>query len=123
MPDTTCDNRIPGIGPCVLPPDHEGDHADPDGRTWYNRGPLQHYEIVWMSGHVETVPAHQVTYPHRGLFMTAALAGGMPESMGRPRVQIHAEIDGHWLLTLSALEEDIRSMRLVTAGEAIPDVR
>ncbi len=121
MSDTntaTC-GRSRHNGPCVQPAGHLDDHRDANGRTDFNYGPLQYYEIVWMSGHVETIPAHQVTYPHAGMAV-AGMTFGIAAEAGPPRIRIHAEIDGHWLVTLSALEEDIRSMRLVTTGERIP---
>ncbi len=106
--------------PCVLAPNHDGEHQDADGKTWFNYGPLQHYQVVWMSGHVETFPAHQVTYPHRGLALFAgSVMGGMASEQSAPRVQLHAEIDGVWQLMLSAREEDIRTMRNVTGGERL----
>ncbi len=90
----------------------------------YDYGPVQTYEIVWRSGHVETVLAHQVTYPQRGVFLTAASGLGlMTEQKGEPQVQFHAEIDGRWRLTLSADEADIRTIRLVTVDEPVPGVR
>ncbi|MEV2239456.1 hypothetical protein [Micromonospora sp. NPDC049891] len=104
--------------PCILAPNHDGEHRDTDGRTWFNYGPIQQYQITWMSGHVETIPAHQVTYPHRGMAMTRSILD-MPAEGGAPRVQLHAEIDGHWRLMLSAREEDIRTMRNVTGGERL----
>jgi len=77
------------------------------------RGEPDVYEIVWMSGHVETVLAHQVSYP-----------GGLPAFLGapegKPRIRMHAEIDGRWKPTLDALEEDIRTIRLVTDAEPLP---
>lgn len=105
--------------PCILAPNHDNQHEDADGHTWFNHGPLQQYEIHWMSGHVETVPAHQVTYPHRGMTFARTVIGGLPEESGAPRVQLHAEIDGRWQLMLSAREEDIRTMRNVTGGERL----
>jgi hypothetical protein len=33
---------------------------------------------------------------------------------------MHAELNGRWLLTLDALEDDIRTVRLVTQGERVP---
>jgi hypothetical protein len=102
---------------CVLAPNHDGEHKDINGHGWFNYGPLQQYEITWMSGHVETVPAHQVSYPHQGMAMARSLISGLPADGGVPRVQLHAEIDGQWLLMLSAREEDIRTMRNVTGGE------
>jgi len=86
----------------------------------YDHGPVQTYEITWMSGHTETVLAHQVSYPQRGAFVFAGGFGSMAEESGPSKVQFHAELDGHWRLTLSALEADIRTVRLVTAGEPIP---
>lgn len=114
-------NNLPGA--CVLPADHAGRHADAEGFTWahghkYGRPDL--YEITWMSGHVETIPAHQVTYPQRGLVMAGLRSFSLGEEGGPPRVQLHAELDGRWCLTLSAREEDIRTMRLVTNAERIP---
>lgn len=106
---------------CIQFADHRDDHADDTGATWHNHGPVQRYEVTWMSGHIETVLAHQVTYPHAGLAMLGmgGMLAGSRES-GPPRVQMHAEIDSRWVLTLSAREEDIRTMRLVTEGEPIP---
>lgn len=87
------------------------------------RGEPDVYEITWMSGHIETVLAHQVSWPDQG----AALMRGMFSSLDvrteekQPRIHFHAEIDGRWTLTLSAIETDLRTVRLVTAGESIPD--
>lgn len=112
-------------GACVLDADHiiRGErHQDAEGLSWaydFKRGRPDVYEITWMSGHIEQVPAHQLTYPHRGLIVTD-YAIGIGADDGAPRVQIHAEIDGKWRLVLSAREEDIRTMRLVTGGERIP---
>lgn len=111
--------------PCVLRDGHDGKHRDADGYTWrthgHKYGRPDVYEITWMSGHIETVLAHQVTYPHRGLAMLGMGSLGFREETGPPRVQIHAEVNGHWRLTLSAREEDIRTMRLVTEAERIPE--
>ena len=79
------------------------------------RGEPDVYEVVWMSGHIERVPAHQVTYPGNILSLF-----GKPGREAKPRIRLHAEINGRWLLTLDALEEDIRTMRLVTNGERVP---
>lgn len=81
---------------------------------FYTDKPARTYEITWQSGHVETVTAHQVTWPGAG-----AAIFGIRDSRP-PRVQFHAEIDGIWTVTLSAPEEDIRIIRDVTVGEAIP---
>lgn len=81
---------------------------------FYADKPPRHYEITWQSGHVETVIAHQVTYP-------GAADGLFGRTTPRPpRINFHAEIEGVWTVTLSAPEEDIRIIRDVTAGEAIP---
>jgi hypothetical protein len=109
-------------GACVLDVDHlsRGErHQDAEGLTWsydFKRGRPDVYEITWMSGHVEQVIAHHVTYPHRGIVFTDH-AIGLSADDGAPRVQIHAEVNGEWRLVLSAREEDIRTMRLVTDGE------
>lgn len=117
--DQTCASPNRAGTPCVLAPSHPGDHADADGQTWFNYGPVQRYEITWMSGHIETVLAHQVMYPHAGMALVGEMFGTAREA-GAPRIRMHAEIDGQWVLTLSAREEDIRTMRLVTDGEPIP---
>lgn len=106
--------------PCVLAPNHTDEHQGADGVRWHNCGPLLQYEITWMSGHVETIPAHQVTYPHRGFAFSGDVTVGLRADGGAPRVQLHAEIDGVWQLMLSAREEDIRTMRNVTGGERLP---
>lgn len=79
------------------------------------RGPVQVYEVVWRSGHVERVLAHQVAWPGAG----AALFSGMS---GKPQqIHFHAEIDGRWMPTLIADEADIiQTVRLVTQDEPLP---
>lgn len=107
--------------PCDLNPGHLGEHANIEGERWYNHGPVDVYEITWTSGHVETVVAHQVTYPHAGLALFSAGGSLATETQSLPpTVRFHAEINGRWVQTLSAREEDIRTMRLVTGGEQIP---
>jgi len=69
------------------------------------RGPLRTYEIIWKSGHVETIQAHQVLCPHDD-FLT-----GRPD----PWFRFHGEFDGKWTLVLQAREEDILSVRMVPA--------
>jgi hypothetical protein len=84
----------------------------------YDHGPLDTYEIVWTSGHVEYIQAHQVLLPPEDSF-PFKLGDGVYGSTGtttRPRRgwAFHGEIDGHWRLLLSARAEDIRSVRNVT---------
>lgn len=107
-------------GPCVREPGHVGDHANATGDRWHNYGPVDRYEVVWMSGHVETVAAHQISYPEAGLALAGLSSLGTRVETGPPRIRMHAEIDGRWVLTLQALEEDIRTIRLVTDGERMP---
>lgn len=58
------------------------------------------YELTWMSGHVERIIAHDVSYANgRVLFLT--------DANGRMRIQ------------LSALEEDLRTIRNVTEDEIL----
>jgi hypothetical protein len=77
----------------------------------HDYGPLQSFEITWTSGHVETIQAHQVSWP-----------GSLPAFFGQaektPRIQFHGEIDGRWTLVLSALEADLTRIRNVTQTEA-----
>ncbi len=80
----------------------------------YDYGPIQTYEIVWRSGHVERIPAHQVTYPGLG---GEVLHGRVRQYR---MIEFHGEIDGRWRLTLRADEDDIQTVRLITQDEAIP---
>jgi hypothetical protein len=80
-----------------------------------DRGELQTYEVVWTSGHTERVPAHQVSWTNA---LQRSLFGDKPAVP--TRIRFHAEIDGQWLLVLDALEQDIRTVRLVTQGEGVP---
>jgi len=82
-----------------------------------DRGPVQTYEVVWRSGHVERVQAHQVSWPGQG-----ARALGWAPSDKPQQICFHAEIDGHWLPTLIADEADIQTVRLITEDEPVPDV-
>ncbi|MEU7972197.1 hypothetical protein AB0B48_09150 [Micromonospora sp. NPDC049089] len=88
----------------------------------YDHGPVQTYEITWKSGHIESVLAHQVSWPRRGMALVAAgMLTGLGDDQPKPSViHFHAEIDGHWLLTLSAHEDDIQTIRLVTQAEVLP---
>lgn len=78
----------------------------------HDYGPLRTYEVVWVSGHIDTVQGHQV---HLG--SSPALFGdrdGLP-----PRFSIHGEFDGHWRLVLSGLTADLVTVRDVTEAEQI----
>lgn len=77
----------------------------------YEHGPLHTFEVIWKSGHVETIQAHQVLFP-----------SPLPELFGGPgkrddRICFHGEIDGRWTLILSAPEDEISTVRNVTATE------
>lgn len=65
------------------------------------------YQLIWENGHVENVTAHQVSYP------------GNLRPGGRQRIEFHADVEGQWVLQLSALMDDIRTIRNVTADEHI----
>lgn len=84
----------------------------------FQRGPIQTYEVIWKSGHVEQIQAHQVTAPpldgFAGLFETT-------KTRSVRRWMFHAEIDGRWGLVLAALDDDIISIRRINAGQSIPD--
>lgn len=82
----------------------------------YDYGPLQTYEVTWKSGHVERVQCHQITFHSRDTGISGGVLGVQVTHDDR-RVQMHGQFDGRWLLVLSALEDDIRTIRLVTGGE------
>lgn len=88
----------------------------------FDYGPVQTYEVVWRSGHVETVLAHQVTWPQHGISLYGSSLGTVTGHAGPPQVHFHAQIDGRWRLTLVADEEDLRTVRLITTPEALPAV-
>jgi hypothetical protein len=119
---TTCGVEADNLpGACVLDAEHSGRHRDAEGYTWHDRykhGRPDVYEITWMSGHVERVAAHQVTYPQAGMMLGSAM--GLSVEAGAPRVRMHAEVNGEWRLVLAAREDDIRTLRLVTDGEPMP---
>lgn len=74
----------------------------------YDHGPLDTYEVIWKSGHVERVQAHQVLWPNGiNLFDD--------QRPKREHVMIHGEIDGRWKLILAAPVEDVLSVRRITA--------
>jgi hypothetical protein len=75
--------------------------------------PLRSYEITWHSGHVETIHAHQVSWPNNA----ANLFGGATTKPSL--IQFMGEIDGQWTLVLSAHEDDIRTVRDVTVSESL----
>lgn len=80
----------------------------------YDYGPLQTYEITWTSGHIEHIKAHQVTYSGDSVNLSPFSIATKTSSR---RVHFHGSFEGQWLLVLSAREEDIAAIRLVTGGE------
>lgn len=83
----------------------------------YENEAPQVYEITWRSGHVEQVIAHRVT--HESLRSRVAAIGRreFATTAEGQRIKFHAEVGGRWTLQLSALEEDIRTIRNITCGE------
>ena len=82
----------------------------------HDYGPLRTYEIVWRSGHVETVQGHQVIFTggDRGI------SGMFNRGPQRPaRFQIHGDFPDGWRLVLSGLEDDVATIRDVTAPERL----
>ena len=83
----------------------------------FEYGPIDTYEVIWTSGHVEHVQAHQVLMPKDEMFegLFQALGGTRTASKPQPPAwTFHGEIDGRWRLVLHAPAEDIRSVRNVT---------
>lgn len=80
----------------------------------FDRGPVQWYEITWETGHIEKFPSHQIWWPDN-----ATSLFNPQSATGRERVEIHAEINGHWTLQLSAQLRDIRTIRNVTTDEVV----
>ena len=76
------------------------------------RGSLVQYQIIWKSGYVEEIQAHQVTTRGGPSFLA-------PSPLDKPEVvMFHGEFDGRWQLVLSAPMDDISTIRnLSVAGE------
>lgn len=88
----------------------------------YDYGPLQSFEITWKSGHVETVKAHQVTWPTDGLGGLIGNIALTTKTNTDPMVHFHGEIDGKWRLVLMCREGDLQCVRNVTDAERLdPD--
>jgi hypothetical protein len=75
----------------------------------FEHGPLNTYEVIYTSGYVEAVEAHQVLMPP----MELPLFGGVTTETDR-RWTFHGEFDGRWELVLSVPADDVKSVRNVT---------
>lgn len=78
----------------------------------YDHGPLQTYEVIYTSGHVERVQAHQVLMPHDDFEL-----GGFSirtTSKLEKRWTFHGEFGGRWMLVLTVPAGDVKSVRNVT---------
>ncbi|MFD0902384.1 hypothetical protein [Actinomadura sediminis] len=80
----------------------------------YDYGPLRTYEVIWRSGHVETVQGHQVTFS--GGDDAVAAMFGQP-SRQPARFKIHGDFPDGWRLVLFGLQDDVLTIRDVTAAE------
>lgn len=78
----------------------------------YDHGPLNTYEVIYTSGHVERVQAHQVLMPHDDFEFEAFRV--TTRSRLEKRWTFHGEFDGHWRLVLSVPASDVKSVRNVT---------
>jgi hypothetical protein len=74
----------------------------------YDHGPLQTYEVIYTSGHIEQIQAHQVIMPPSDFF------GYDVQTKQEGRWTFHGEFDGRWMLVLSVPESDVKSVRNVT---------
>jgi len=77
----------------------------------YDHGPLQTYEVIYTSGHIERVQAHQVLMPHDDIDFGF---GVRTTSQLEKRWTFHGEFDGHWRLVLSVPAGDVKSVRNVS---------
>jgi hypothetical protein len=73
------------------------------------RGPVDEFELIYKTGAVQRIRAHQVSYPNnaRNIF-------GRPDEHGPNLVSFHAEIEGRWRLMLTIDQADLISIRNVT---------
>lgn len=81
----------------------------------YDHGPLNTYEIIYTSGHVEHIDAHQVTMPERDIF-PFSLGGVLadPQRKKRSGWTFHGGIDGRWEFLLFVDADDVHSVRNLT---------
>lgn len=87
----------------------------------YDYGPLQSYELIWKTGHVETVHGHQVSFDSAGMSaLSGVLATGRRPVQLEPKFRIHGMIDGHWRLVIAAPESELGTIRNVTERAALP---
>lgn len=84
----------------------------------FEHGPLRTYEVIWKSGHVETLQAHQVTH-QGGMGSAFGMFDVALKSDREERVMFHGELDGCWLLVLSAPAAEIAVIRLVLQAEHV----
>jgi hypothetical protein len=77
----------------------------------FDRGPLQTYELIYTSGHVERIQAHQVVMPQTEL---PDVFGIQVRTRHEARWTFHGEFDGRWTLVLSVPESDVKSVRNVS---------
>jgi len=78
----------------------------------YDHGPLQTYEVIYTSGHVERVQAHQVLMPHDDFDIGGF--GIRTVSQLEKRWTFHGEFAGHWRMVLSVPAGDVKSVRNVS---------
>lgn len=79
-----------------------------------DRGKPDSYEVIWKSGHIDCIEAHQISWPHR----SSAWLDSSPSPT--QVVHFHAEIEGRWTLVLSAPEEEIVTIRNLTRTNNLP---
>jgi hypothetical protein len=85
--------------------------------TTPDRGPVAEYEVVWKSGYVDRVKAHQVTRLGGSTLFSVMGMGDQTE-----RIEFHGEFDGRWQLVLSAPADQIATVRNVSLlGEGLFD--
>lgn len=85
-----------------------------DTEEVYDRGPLQTYEVIYNSGHIERVQAHQVMMPPSDTGFLGGLFGVDVQTKKEGRWTFHGEFVGRWMLVLSVPETDVRSVRNAT---------
>jgi hypothetical protein len=67
------------------------------------RGPTSEYLVTWKNGCVENIHAHQVMEPYTSVFL----------AYGNGHIVFHKEIDGKWVMILSAHPRTIDSVRFI----------
>jgi hypothetical protein len=77
------------------------------------------YELVWKTGHVETIWACQVSWPNNSKKYMGSMFDGMDDHDAEdiPNIiHFHADLGGKWTFVMMANEDELLSIRNLTVA-------